>query len=414
MIAYDKFTLDNGLRVIVHEDQSTPLVAVNILYDVGSRDESPDMTGFAHLFEHLMFSGSENVKDFDDIIQRAGGDCNAFTNNDITNFYTILPTQNIETALYLESDRMMSLKINQHSLDVQKKVVVEEFKENCANTPYGDAWHLISNLAYKKHPYNWPTIGKTTEHIEYAKLEDVQNFFKKHYAPANAILVLSGNISETKAKALSQKWFADIPSGQAYQRKLSVEPKQKEIQHLVTKAKVPMDAVYMCFHVAERKHKDYYATDLLSDVICNGKSSRFYQKFIKEKKMFSYIDAYITGSSDPGLLVIEGKLSEGVNAKEAIEEIWTELDKIKSKPIADQELQKYKNKVESSLLFSESSILNKAFNLAYFESIGEIGLINNEVDSYANISSVEIHRMANEILIPENASILVYEKQDAN
>lgn len=412
MIAYDKFTLDNGLRVIVHEDQSTPLVAVNILYDVGSRDESPDMTGFAHLFEHLMFSGSKNVKDFDDVIQRAGGDCNAFTNNDITNFYTILPTQNIETALYLESDRMMALNINQHSLDVQKKVVVEEFKENCVNTPYGDAWHLISNLAYKKHSYNWPTIGKAIEHIEFAKLEDVQNFFKKHYAPSNAILVLSGNISVSKAKKLTQKWFSDIPSGLPYERNLSVEPKQEKIQKIVTKSNVPMDAVYISFHVAERSHKDYYATDLLSDVICNGKSSRFYRKFIKEKKMFSYIDAYITGSTDPGLLVIEGKLSEGVNTEDAIAEIWKELEKIKAKPIADKELQKYKNKVESSLLFSESSILNKAFNLAYFESIGEIDLINSEVDIYANITSEEVHRMANEVLISENANILIYEKQD--
>lgn len=413
MIAYEKFSLDNGLRVIVHEDQSTPLVAVNILYDVGSRDESPDMTGFAHLFEHLMFSGSENVKDFDDIIQRAGGDCNAFTNSDITNFYTILPTQNIETALYLESDRMMALKINQHSLDVQKKVVVEEFKENCVNTPYGDAWHLISRMAYKKHSYSWPTIGKTVEHIEFAELKDVQNFFKKHYSPSNAIMVLSGNISLAKAKVLSEKWFSDIPSGPPYLRKLSLEPKQEATQKVVTKANVPMDAVYICFHVAERKHKDYYATDLLSDIICNGKSSRFYQKFIKEKKMFSYIDAYITGSSDPGLLVIEGKLSEGVDTELAIEEIWNELEKIKAEPISNIELQKYKNKVESSLLFSESSILNKAFNLAYFESIGEIDLINNEVDIYANLTSEEIHRIANEILIPENANILVYEKQDA-
>ena len=412
MISYDKFTLENGLRVIVHEDQSTPLVAVNILYDVGSRDESPDMTGFAHLFEHLMFSGSENVKDFDDIIQRAGGDCNAFTNNDITNFYTILPTQNIETAMYLESDRMMALNINQQSLNVQKKVVVEEFKENCINTPYGDAWHLISNMAYKKHSYSWPTIGKTTKHIEFAELNDVQSFFKKHYSPANAILVLSGNISVAKARVLSEKWFSDIPSGPPYQRSLSQEPKQEAMQKMVTKAKVPMDAVYMCFHVAERKHKDYYATDLLSDVICNGKSSRFYQKFIKETKMFSYIDAYITGSSDPGLLVIEGKLSEGVDTEDAIAEIWKELEKIKGAPIADIELQKYKNKVESSLLFSESSILNKAFNLAYFESIGEIDLINNEVDIYANLSSEEIHRIANEILTPENANILVYEKQN--
>jgi len=413
MIAYQKFTLKNGLRVIVHEDQSTPLVAVNILYDVGSRDESPDMTGFAHLFEHLMFSGSENVEDFDDVVQRAGGDSNAFTNNDITNFYTILPTQNVETALYLESDRMKALKINQHSLDVQKKVVVEEFKENCTNTPYGDAWHLISNQAYKTHSYNWPTIGKTIEHIEFAKLEDVQHFFKKHYAPSNAILVLSGNISVTKARDLTEKWFGDIPVGSPYLRNLVMEPKQVTMQKMITQSKVPMDAIYISFHVAERKHVDYYATDLLSDVICNGKSSRFYQSLFKEQKLFSYIDAYITGSSDPGLLVIEGKLSEGVDADRAIAQVWKELEKIKSNPILPKELQKYKNKIESSLLFSESSILNKAFNLAYFESIGEIDLINTELALYGSITAEDIHRLANEVLVPENANILIYEKEPA-
>jgi len=411
MIAYQKFTLDNGLRVIVHEDQSTPLVAVNILYDVGSRDESPEMTGFAHLFEHLMFSGSENVADFDDVVQRAGGDSNAFTNNDITNFYTILPTQNVETALYLESDRMKALNINQKSLDIQKKVVVEEFKEVCTNTPYGDAWHMLSNLAYKTHSYNWPTIGKTIEHIEFAKLDDVQNFFKKHYAPSNAILVLSGNISGAKAKMLTEKWFGDIAVGSPYLRNLTKEPKQETMQKMVTKAKVPMDAIYLSFHVAERKHVDYYATDLLSDVICNGKSSRFYQSLFKEQKLFSYIDAYITGSSDPGLLVIEGKLSEDVDAEIAIAQVWKELEKIKENPIAAQELQKYKNKVESSLLFSESSILNKAFNLAYFESIGEIDLINNELALYASITTLDIHRLANEVLVPENSNVLIYEKK---
>ena len=296
---------------------------------------------------------------------------------------------------------------------MQKKVVVEEFKENCINAPYGDAWHIISKLAYKQHSYSWPTIGKEIDHIEFAQLNDVQNFFNKHYCPRNAILTLSGNISIAKAKTLTQKWFSDIPSGSPYQRNLPLEPKQENLQKVVTKSNVPMDAVYLCFHVAERLHKDYYATDLLSDVICNGKSSRFYQSFIKEKQMFSFIDAYITGSSDPGLLVIEGKLSDGISTEAAIEEIWKELEKIKAEPIGEQELQKYKNKVESSLLFSESSILNKAFNLAYFESIGKVDLINNEVDIYAKITSEEIHRLANEILIPENANILVYEKQDA-
>jgi predicted Zn-dependent peptidase len=411
MIAYNKFVLENGLRVIVHEDPSTPLVAVNVLYDVGSRDESPDMTGFAHLFEHLMFSGSENVQDFDDVVQRAGGDSNAFTNNDITNFYTILPAQNIETALYLESDRMNALKIDQHNLDVQKKVVVEEFKENCSNTPYGDAWHMVSELAYQRHSYAWPTIGKTIEHIQYAKLQDVQHFFKKHYSPCNAILVVSGNISIAKAKELVHKWFADIPRGEFYNRSLDQEPKQVSLKKKLTKANVPMDAIYMCFHVSDRKHVDYYATDLLSDIICNGKSSRLYATLLKEQKLFSYIDAYITGSSDPGLLVIEGKLSEDVDAELAIAEIWKEIDKIKSYPISQKELQKYKNKIESSLLFSESNIMNKAFNLAYFESIDAIDLINEELKIYEQIESADIQRIAQQVLVPENANILVYEKQ---
>jgi len=308
---------------------------------------------------------------------------------------------------------MKALKINQHSLDVQKRVVVEEFKENCTNTPYGDAWHLISNQAYKTHSYNWPTIGKTIEHIEFAKLEDVQHFFKKHYAPSNAILVLSGNISVTKARDLTEKWFGDIPVGSPYLRNLVMEPKQVTMQKMITQSKVPMDAIYISFHVAERKHVDYYATDLLSDVICNGKSSRFYQSLFKEQKLFSYIDAYITGSSDPGLLVIEGKLSEGVDADRAIAQVWKELEKIKSNPILPKELQKYKNKIESSLLFSESSILNKAFNLAYFESIGEIDLINTELALYGSITAEDIHRLANEVLVPENANILIYEKEPA-
>lgn len=384
------------------------MVAVNVLYNVGARDESPDKTGFAHLFEHLMFGGSANVPDFDDPIQRAGGDSNAFTNNDVTNFYDVLPAENLETAFWLESDRMLSLNFSQRSLEVQQKVVLEEFKESCLNQPYGDVWHHLSDLAYEVHPYRWPTIGKVPKHVEEATLEDVQDFFQKFYCPNNAILVVAGNTTEAKVKALTEKWFGDIPRGTVPPRQLPQEPPQKEIHRKINEASVPLNALYLAFHVPARMDKRYYGADLLSDVLCNGQSSRLYRKLYKEQGLFTEIDAYITGNIDPGLLIIEGKPSEGVSLEAAESAIWKEIELIKTEGVTERELQKYKNKIESTLAFSETNVLNKAINLAFFELVGDASLINREAELYQQVQPEDIYRLAREILTPENCSELMY------
>lgn len=408
MIDFSQFELENGLKVIVHEDFSTPLVAVNMLYKVGAKDESPQKTGFAHLFEHLMFGGSANVPSFDEAIQIAGGENNAFTNNDITNFYDVLPAKNIETAFWLESDRMLNLNFNQRSLEIQQKVVVEEFKETCLNQPYGDVWHQLSGMAYKVHPYRWPTIGITPTHIEEATLDDVKDFFYKYYRPNNAILVVAGNITLEKVKQLSQKWFADIPRGTFKGKNIPQEPIQKKLEHKIHVADVPVDAIYLAFHVPGRRSSDYYTVDLISDVLGNGPSSRLYRKLLKEKRLFNTIDAYITGNVHPGLLIIEGKPAKGVSLEEGKEAIWLELEELKRTIIDESELLKYKNKVESALVFSEMSILNKAINLAFYESLGNVDLINQEKEIYQKISPENIQYWANTVFTKNNCSELFY------
>lgn len=400
--------LENGLRVLVHQDKSTPMAAVNLLYNVGARDESPNKTGFAHLFEHLMFGGSANIPDFDTPIQMAGGENNAFTNNDITNFYDIVPAENIETVFWLESDRMLNLNINEKSLDVQRKVVLEEFKESCLNQPYGDVWHHISDMAFEVHPYRWPTIGKVPLHVEQATLEDVKSFYKKYYRPNNAILVVAGNIEVDQVKALSEKWFGDIPASDLPDRKIPQEPVQQRLHQRVQHANVPLAALYLAFHIPGRNHPDYYATDLLSDVLCNGDSSRLYRKLLKEQKVFVQIDAYVTGNIDPGLLIIEGRPAEGISLEEAEAAIWKELDLLKKEGIDNHELQKYKNKVESSLVFSETNVLNKAINLAFFELMGNPELINSESKLYQDVTPQQVIDMAKQLLKPENCSELYY------
>ena len=410
MIKYEEFVLDNGLRVLVHEDNSTPLAAVNILYDVGARDEEEDKTGFAHLFEHLMFGGSKNIKSYDEPLQRAGGENNAFTNNDITNYYITLPSENLETAFWLESDRMLELDFSQKILDVQKNVVIEEFKQRYLNQPYGDVWLLLRPLAYKVHPYRWPTIGKDISHIENAKLEDVRNFFFKYYRPNNSIMVVAGNVTLNRVKDLSEKWFGDIEKGPENLRNLPDEPEQKEQRKITEHRNVPVDAIYLTFHGPERKSDEYYAMDLLTDVLSNGHSSRLYQNLVKEKKMFSELHGYQTGQVDENLIVIEGKLAPGTSMEEAEEEIWHELNKIQKEEINKDELIKVKNKIEATLEFSEMSVLNKAMNLAYYELLGDAGKVNDEVDNYRKVTSTEIREQAKKIFKKENNCVLYYKK----
>lgn len=412
MIDFEKYTLDNGLTVLLHKDTSTPLVAVNILYKVGSRNESSHKTGFAHLFEHLMFGGSENVPDFDTPIQEAGGENNAFTNNDLTNFYDIVPAENIETALWLESDRMLQLKFDQRSLDVQKKVVVEEFKETSINKPYGDFWHELSDLAFKKHPYRWPTIGLKTEHIAEARLEDVKKFFKKHYRPSNAILVVSGKIDPSRTKALIEKWFGSIPDSYTPSDAVEIEPEQDCFRQKVLHRDVPANAIYLAFHMPERLHRDFGSCDLISDILASGRSSRFYQRLIRKTKIFSNVDAYITGSMDPGLFIIEGRLLDDQDINEARKLIWHELEELKSKLVDNEELQKVKNSLISSICYSEISILHKAINLAYFEMLGDASMINRQEDEYRDLLSEDLQRVAQKMFRQENCSELIYIKTE--
>ncbi|HMT29526.1 MAG TPA: pitrilysin family protein [Bacteroidia bacterium] len=408
MVEFEKFELDNGLKVIVNTDMTTPLVAMNILYKVGARDESPDKTGFAHLFEHLMFGGSVNIENYDEPLQRAGGENNAFTNNDFTNYYLTIPAPNLETAFWLESDRMLSLAFSANSLNVQRHVVVEEFRQRYLNQPYGDTWLLLRPLAYKVHPYQWATIGKEVSHIENATLEDVKSFFSKHYHPANAILTLSGNITVETAKELSEKWFGPIPKGTLEIKKIQSEPQQKEKRTLTVEREVPYDAIYKAWHSCSRDSADFYATDLLTDILSGGKSSRLYNSLVKDKKVFSSISAYTMGDLDPGLVVTEGKLVSGVNPQDAEMELDLEIGKIVNEAISEREMNKVRQKAESGLIFGEMNHANRALNLAYFEMLGDAELINNEIDAYRNVSATDIKRIATEIFREENSSVLYY------
>lgn len=408
MVEYKRVVLSNGLKVLLHQDFSTPMAAVNVLYDVGSRDEHPDRTGFAHLFEHLMFGGSVNAPDFDDPIQSAGGENNAFTNTDITNFYELIPAENIETALWLESDRMLQLAFSQQALDTQKKVVIEEFKETCLNQPYGDMWHHLSAMAYTTHPYKWPTIGAKIDHIADASLDEVIHFFQTHYGPNNAVLVIAGPLTYDLSLSLAEKWFGDIPPIGLKPRLLPQEPPQVTPRTVELQSKVPAPAIYMGFKMSNRKHRDFYALDLLSDVLANGRSSRFYKILHKQKGLFSTIDAFISGTVDPGLFIIEGKPTDGVSIENAKSAIWEQLEELKCNPLNSNELDKLKNKTISSMVYSEVSVLNKAISLAYFESLGDAELINSEVQSYTEVISDDIQRVAQKLFTPERLNEIIY------
>jgi predicted Zn-dependent peptidase len=408
MIHYNRFVLNNGLRVLVHEDATTPMAVVNILYDVGARDENPSQTGFAHLFEHLMFGGSIHIPDYDEPLQRAGGENNAYTTNDLTNYYCQLPAENIETAFWLESDRMLSLAFSKKSLDVQRKVVCEEFKEHYINKPYGDAWHKMRELAYTMHPYKWMTIGKELSHIEHAKLEDVKNFFFKYYRPINAILVVAGNIKTDAVKALAQKWFGPIDAGEKYIRNVPKEPKQTVPRQLTIKADVPLDAFYKTWHMPGRMDEGYHAADLITEILGGGGSSRLFQSLIKEKRLFSNIECYHFGSLDAGLLTIEGKLVKGVDMKAAEEAIEEELTKIKEAKVSEEELQKVKNKTESMIAFEDIAVMSRANSIAFYELLGNADLINEELSKYNEVTADEIQQYSKQIFNKNNSNVLYY------
>ncbi len=408
MIEFRKFVLDNGLRVIFHEDLQTPMVVVNVLYDVGARDEDAEKTGFAHLFEHLMFGGSINIPDYDEPLQMAGGENNAYTTNDLTNYYIQLPAQNMETAFWLESDRMLSLAFSEKSLEVQTKVVCEEFREHYINKPYGDVWKRVRELAYRVHPYRWLTIGRELSHIEKAGLEDVRRFFFAHYTPGNAILVVGGNTTLEKVRSLSEKWFGPIPSGNKYRRDLPEEPPQAAPRQAEVHARVPLDAIYKSFHISSRLDPRYYVADLISDLLSGGNSSRLYQTLIKEKKLFSQVECFHMGTRDPGLLTVQGKLVRGVAMKDAEAALMEQLDALCHKRIGERELQKVKNKAESIIAFEDMSLLSRCNSLAYYELLGNASWMNEEMDRYQAVTSAQLQDEAIRIFNPANSSTLYY------
>lgn len=408
MIQYEKFLLDNGLRVIVHEDKSTPMAVINVIYDVGAKDENPDKTGFAHLFEHLMFGGSINIPDYDEPLQMAGGENNAFTTNDLTNYYCQLPAENIETAFWLESDRMLSLAFSEKSLDVQRKVVCEEFKEHYINKPYGDVSKKMRELAYTKHPYRWMTIGKELKHVEDVVLQDVKDFFSKHYTPANAVLVVAGNVTFVQVKALAEKWFGSIPGGVKYQRNLPAEPVQNAPRLLEVKAKVPLNALYKTWHIYPRLDERYYVCDLITEILGGGGSSRLFQALVKEKKLFSNIECSHYGSTDAGLLSIEGKLVQGVAMKVAEAAVMEEIQKLLDEGITENELQKVKNKTESMMAFEDMSVMNRATSLAMYELLGDANLMNTELEKYHAVTAEQLIAESKILFDANNSNTLYY------
>ena len=406
MLKYDRFTLENGLTVLFHKDTTTPLAVVNTLYDVGARDESEDKTGFAHLFEHLMFGGSINIEDFDAPLQLAGGENNAFTSNDITNYYDVLPANNIETALWLESDRMLSLAFTEKSLEVQRSVVIEEFKQRYLNQPYGDVWLELRPLVYKAHPYKWATIGKELSHIEDATMDDVKAFFKKHYSPSNAVLCIAGNFELDVVKSLVEKWYGEIPAGTKYNRNLIKEPEQKKFREKTIERDVPANAFYYAFKMPERLHPDFFTIDTLSDALGRDKSSRLYLSLKKEQNLASSISAYITGSIDEGLFVISGKLNDGVSFEDFDKALWNELNEFKSHTVSTDELEKIMNKIRTAREFEDMGILNRAMNLCSYELLGDVSLINKESEIYNNITANDIQRVAKSTLQKSYCSLL--------
>ena len=408
MIHVNRHILPNGLRIVHNEDRSTQMVAINVVYNVGARDETASRTGFAHLFEHLMFGGSVNIPDYDGPVQDAGGENNAWTTNDLTNYYLTLPKQNAEVGFWLESDRMLGLAFSQQSLDIQRGVVMEEFKQRHINQPYGDASHLVRSMAYKVHPYRWPTIGLELSHIAEATLEEVKEFYYRFYAPNNAVLAVTGNISFNDVVHLAEKWFAPIPTRQMQRPIIPQEPEQTSIRRMEIERNVPVDALYMAFHTCQRLHPDYYATDMLSDLLANGSSSRLIARLVKERQVFSQIDAYITGSTDAGLLQITGKPVQGVTLKEAEEAVWEELEVFRCTLPDIQELEKVKNRYEAEYTFKSTNFLNNAVNMAYFELISQAEDVNEETTRYHAVTPDDICRVATQLFRPDNCSILYY------
>ncbi|WP_339736182.1 pitrilysin family protein [uncultured Sunxiuqinia sp.] len=408
MIKFQRYQLENGLQILIYPDYSTPMVALDVCYHVGAKNENPNRTGFAHLFEHLMFGGTKNIPDYDEALQHAGGENNAYTTNDLTNYYLTIPKENLETGFWLESDRMMELDFSEEKLNIQKNVVIEEFKQRNLNQPYGDVWPLLRELAFRVHPYQWQTIGKEISHIADASLEEVKDFFFRFYAPDNAALILSGHVDPEECLQLAKKWFGPIPNRKVSKANLPKEPIQAEFREKTVERDVPDTALYLAFHMPDRRQYEYYVCDLISDVLSNGNSSRMYQRLIKEQKLFVELDAYLSGDHDPGLFIVSGKLADGVSIDQAKTAIWKELKIMQTELVSAVELEKIKNKLEANLVYSQMSYLNIAQELANFENIDRAERINEQVDLYRSVSSANLMRQAQQLFQETNCSQLNY------
>ncbi len=408
MIQFEKFTLDNGLKVLFHKDESTPMAVVNVLYNVGAKDENPAQTGFAHLFEHLMFGGSINIESYDEPLQKAGGENNAYTTNDLTNYYLKLPKDNLETGFWLESDRMLSLAFDENSLEVQRKVVCEEFKENYINKPYGDVWKYLRELCYTKHPYQWMTIGKELSHIEDAQLQDVKDFFKKHYNPQNAIVAVAGNTTLDEVKRLAKKYFEPIPSGVKYERNIAAEPEQKEARRLSVEKDVPVSLIMKAYHIDNRESPHYYTADVITEILAGGKSARLYNELVKDKKLFSQVNCYHTGSVEKGLLVVMGNLSNGVSPEDGENAMDAVVQDLKDTGVTEDELERVINKIESLMTFEDMSLINRANNLAFYELLGDANKLNHEFANYQAVNAAAVKEQAKHIFRKENENVLYY------
>lgn len=412
-----RHTLANGLRIVHHEDTTTQMVAVNLLYNVGARNEDAEHTGYAHLLEHLMFEGSVNIPNYDIHVQLAGGENNAWTNNDLTNYYITIPKSNVETAFWLESDRMLGLALTEQSVKVQKEVVIEEFKQQHLNRPYGDVQHLIRALAYKVHPYRWPTIGITPQHIEQATRDSIMQFYHRYYTPGNAILSVVGNISFDEVVQMAEKWFGTIenkamPSSTCrYIHTPLMEPEQKRMRCKTVYRHVPSDMLIMAFHMSDRYQQEYHVCDLITDILSAGQSSRLIQRLINTRKLFTSLDAYIQGSLDAGLLYIMGRLSDGVTFEEAEQAVWHELDTLKRVAVPDEELNKVRNRSESERTFNNISYLNRAINLAQLELIGQDPTLEDELTRYCSVTAEDIKHTSRKIFTKKNCSVLYYKKR---
>jgi predicted Zn-dependent peptidase len=405
MIEFERVTLENGLRILVHVDPNTPIAAVNTLYDVGARDEDPNRTGFAHLFEHLMFGGSIHVPNFDAPLQSAGGQNNAFTNNDFTNYYITLPAENLDTALWLESDRMLSLAFTPESLEVQRKVVIEEFQQRYLNQPYGDLWLHLRPLAYKVHPYRWATIGKEILHIEEARMEEVKSFFHQFYHPSNAIMAVGSALPVEEVVERISHWFSDIPGQDRQERSIASEPEQTENRTTTLRRDVPQAALHMAWHMSSRLEADYYCWDLLSDILGNGKSSRLYKALVVEKRLFTSVSAYILGSIDPGLFMVSGMLKPGVGPTLARQAV---LDEISNLKLTDRDVERVANKAISTHKMGEVSVLSKTMSLAYFELLGDAAWVNQEEHKYQQVNRRSVEHLAQK-LCAKPFNELIYE-----